>query len=113
MLEKIEEYLRKKRKPSAVVKQVEIKQVELPWYKKPINKDDFHTKKAIAGKYYVQHNAWSKRTWIGPYETTTETDNIINSYVIESLKGSLERKPMDSVHSIVVDDNSFFNNDSN
>ena len=107
MEDRIAEFVRKKR-PSAIVKELEVKQVELPWYRKPINKGDFHTKKGKDGKYYVQHNAWSKRTWIGPYENTKETDSIIESYAIESLKGSLEHKAMDSVHSVIIDDNTFF-----
>ena len=106
--DRIAAFVRKKRKPSAVVKQVEVKEVELPWYKKPILKEDFHTRQGMDGLYYAQHNAWSKRTWIGPYSSRAEADKIIDSYVIESLKGSLEHKSMDSIHSVVIENGNFF-----
>jgi hypothetical protein len=33
---------------------------------------------------------------------------IIESYVMESLKGTLDKKPMDSVHSLVVENEKDF-----
>ena len=110
--DRIAEFVRKRR-PFSITKAVEpknIKEVELPWYKKPILKEDFHTKRGMDGLYYAQHNAWSKRTWIGPYSSNAEADKIIESYIMESLKGSLEHKSMDSVHSVIIENENFFVN---
>lgn len=107
MEDKITAFVRRKR-PSAIVKITDPKQVGLPWYKKPIVREDFCTKKGMDGLYYAQHYAWSKRTWIGPYASTAEANKVIDSYVVESHKGSLEHKSMDSVHSVVIENEHFF-----
>lgn len=102
-MDKIGEFVLKKRKVSNT-KGFEIKEERLPWYKRPIERTDFHYRKGKDGKLYVQHNEWSKKTWIGPYDNKTEVENIVESYVMESLKAPLHRKTNSNIHSITVDD---------
>lgn len=105
--DKIAEFVRRKHK--IATQKVEIKEVKTPWYRRPIERDAFTIKMGKDNNYYVQHNEWSKRTWIGPYKDTVEAHLIIESYVMESLKGTLDKKPMDSVHSLVIEnENDFF-----
>lgn len=104
--DKIAEFVRRKRKVE--VKELEIKEVKVPWYKRPIERTAFTIKKAKDGKFYAQHNEWSKRVWIGPYQTEDTTNKIIDSYVMESLKGSLDKKLSNSVHSVVIEDGDKF-----
>ena len=104
--DKIAEFVRRKRKVQTQT--VEIKEVKTPWYKRPIEREAFSIKKGKNGKFYAQHNEWSKRVWIGPYHSEDEASKIIDSYIEESLKGSLHKKPMDSIHSVIVDDEKTF-----
>lgn len=90
---------------------IEEKINELPWYKRPIERDAFTFKKAHNGKYYVRHNEWCEKIWIGPYSTIKDVDNIIKSYVEKSLITPLNRVvPSDNeIHSVYIEDiNSFF-----
>lgn len=106
-MNKIEEFVRKKR----VVKDpqnVEIKEVKLPWYKRPIERKAFSYRKGKDNKLYVRHNEWSKHTWIGPYNTKNDVDRIIDSYVSESLKAPLDRKVNYKIHSVIVEDETKF-----
>lgn len=104
--DKIAEFVRRKRK--AELKPIEIKEVKVPWYKRPIERTAFTIKKAKDGKFYAQHNEWAKRVWIGPYQSEDATNSIIDSYVMESLKGSLDKKLSSSIHSVIVDDEKTF-----
>ena len=104
--DKIAEFVRRKRKIAA--QKVEIKEVKAPWYKRPIDRNAFTIRMGKDNNYYVQHNEWSKRTWIGPYSDAVDAYMIIESYVMESLKGTLDKKPMDSVHSLVVENEKDF-----
>jgi hypothetical protein len=104
--DKIAEFVRRKRRVE--LKEVEIKEVKVPWYKRPIERTAFTIKKAKDGKFYAQHNEWSKRVWIGPYLSEEAVDNIIDSYVMESLKGDLDKKLPNSIHSLTVDDEKTF-----
>lgn len=74
-----------------------------PWFKRPLDKSEFRHKLAKNGRYYVRHKEWGERTWIGPYRTIDDVNSIINSYVVESLKGPLDRKYDDSIHSVIID----------
>ena len=104
--DKIAEFVRRKRKIAA--QKVEIKEVKAPWYKRPIDRNAFTVRMGKDNNYYVQHNEWSKRTWIGPYSDVVDAHIVIESYVMESLKGTLDKKPMDSVHSLVVENEKDF-----
>ena len=74
-----------------------------PWYKRPLTETEFRHKLAKDGRYYIRHKEWGERTWIGPYRNMTDVDAVIKSYVTESLKGPLDRRYDNSIHSIVVD----------
>lgn len=106
-MDRIAEFVRRKR----VIKdsqRVEIEEVKLPWYKRPIEPTAFSYRKGKNGKFYVHHNEWSKHTWIGPYENVNAVNNIIDAYVQESLIAPLDRKTNKNIHTIVVDDESEF-----
>lgn len=103
---KIAAFVRKKRKVQTQT--VEIKEVKTPWYKRPIERTAFVIRESIDGKFYAQHNEWSKRVWIGPYKSEEETIKVIDSYVNESLKGTLDKKPINSIHSVIIEDGQIF-----
>ena len=100
--DKIAEFVRRKRKVQAQT--VEIKEVKTPWYRRPIEREAFSIREGKNGQFYAQHNEWSKRVWIGPYQSEDAVNKVIDSYVEESLKGNLDKKPTNSIHSIVVED---------
>lgn len=104
--DKIAEFVRRKRKVQTQT--VEIKEVKTPWYRRPIEREAFSIKKGKNGKFYAQHNEWSKRVWIGPYNSEDAVNKVIDSYVEESLKGSLDKKLSNSIHSVIVDDEETF-----
>ena len=107
MNDKLAQFVRKKR----VIRDttpIGIKEVKIPWYLRPIKREAFTVRVGKDKKFYAQHNEWSKRIWIGPYSSQKAVDNIIESYVTESLKGSLERKQSDSIHSIVIENEKEF-----
>ena len=107
--EALSSFIRKRRKtPSVCVNKASIKEVKLPWYKRPLDKSEFTTRIAKNGKYYIKHAEWSKRIWVGPYSTQKEADEIIESYVIESLKDSIARKVNNKVHSVTIDNENDF-----
>ena len=89
---------------------IEEKVKKLPWYKRPIERSAFISRKAKDGKHYVRHVEWAERIWIGPYNTIEDVDDIINSYVEKSADKPLDRiTPNREIHSVYVDDvNSFF-----
>jgi hypothetical protein len=74
-----------------------------PWYKRPLDKSEFRHKLAKNGRYYIRHKEWGERTWIGPYKSIEDVKAIVDSYVVESLKGSLDRKYDESIHSVIID----------
>lgn len=104
--DKIAEFVRRKRKVE--IKEIEIKEVKVPWYKRPIEREAFSIKESKDGKFYAQHNEWSKRVWIGPYQSEDAVNKIIDSYVMESLKGSLDKKLPNSIHSVLIEDGQYF-----
>jgi hypothetical protein len=107
MEDKIAAFVKKKR----VIKGnqgVEIKEKKIPWYLKPILKESFSVKEGKDGMLYVHHEEWSPRVWIGGYKTKKDVEKIINSYVTESLKGTLQNKTVDSIHSLIVEDEKSF-----
>ena len=109
MEDKIAEFVRRKRVIHDDVKTVEIKEVKIPWYKRPLAHDEFITKESKDGKLYVRHKEWSRRIWIGPYKNETETKEIIDSYVNESLRTtSLDKKVNSNVHSLIIENEKEF-----
>jgi hypothetical protein len=108
-MDKIAEFVRKKRVIHDETPKVEIKEVKIPWYKRPLEASEFIIRKGKDKKYYIQHKEWSKRVWIGPYKNKNEVDTIIESYVVESLKfTSLDKKVNNTVHSLIVEDEKIF-----
>ena len=89
---------------------IEEKVNKLPWYKRPIERSAFTSKKAKDGKYYVRHIEWAERIWIGPYDTLKDANKIIDSYVEKSSIEPLNRIITDNgVHSVYIEDvKSFF-----
>lgn len=83
------------------VETVEVKQ--LPWYRRPLDKSEFRYKLAKNGRYYVRHKEWGNTTWIGPYTTVDAAERIIESYVVESLKDTLDKKTDSGIHSVIID----------
>lgn len=98
----IADFVKRKRKVN--VQKAEIKEVKTPWYRRPIEREAFSIKEGKDGKFYAQHNEWSKRVWIGPYASIDKVNKIIDAYVDESLKGTLAKKTMDSIHSVIIED---------
>jgi hypothetical protein len=96
----------KKRKAKSVdiTKKEDTADKPTPWYRRPLKADEFISKLAKNGRYYARHNEWGKTIWIGPYKDIKDVNNIIKSYVIESLKGSLSRKYNEEIHSVVIED---------
>ncbi len=103
-MDKIAEFVMKKR----VVCDVEKKTINIPWYKRPIKREAFSSRLGADGKLYVHHCEWSKNIWIGPYKTKKDVDEIIDSYIKESLKAPLDRKTNKNIHSITVEDETKF-----
>lgn len=93
----------------AKIAKVQVKPLEeithkpTPWYRRPLQSSEFRFKLAKDGNYYVRHKEWGITTWIGPYESLTAVDDVIQSYVVESLKDSLDKKVDNSVHSVIID----------
>jgi hypothetical protein len=104
---KLKEYIAKRRKET---KPVDIKPVKLAWYQRPINREEFITKKGRDNKLYVRHNEWAKSVYIGPYNDTHEVNEIIKSYEEISSKMTLDKKLDNRVHSIYIENpKEFFN----
>ena len=101
-MDNIADFVKRKRKVN--VQKTEIKEVKNPWYRRPIEREAFSIKEGKDGKFYAQHNEWSKRVWIGPYASMDKVNKIIDAYVDESLKGTLAKKTMDSIHSVIIED---------
>ena len=93
---------KRKARHSVKVTEVPTPSIE-PWYKRPLDKSEFSYKLAKNGRYYVRHKDWSNRTWIGPYKEVKDVDSIIESYVVESLKGPLDKKYSSDIHSVIID----------
>ena len=82
---------------------------QLPWYKRPIEREAFTSRKAKDGKYYVRHIEWAETIWIGPYKSMKDCEDIINSYVETSSIKPLDRITTDrEIHSVYINDASKF-----
>jgi hypothetical protein len=93
-----------KRKARRSVKVTEVSTPSIePWYKRPLDKSEFSYKLAKNGRYYVRHKEWGNTVWVGPYTTIDAAERIIESYVVESLKDTLDKKADSSIHSVIID----------
>ena len=105
--EKLKEYINKRnRKTEYPV--IGIKPVKMPWYKRELLPIEFTHKKAKNGKFYIRHDEWSPNIWIGPYETESDVNEIVQSYVSASLTTGLSKNLDSRVHSLIIDDITFF-----
>ena len=103
----IASFVAKKHK-SVKSESLEEKIKKLPWYRRPIERTAFVSRKAKNGKLYVHHCEWSEHVWIGPYSSDKEVLDIINSYINESLKSPLDKRQTNLVHSVWVEDQKEF-----
>jgi hypothetical protein len=77
---------------------------KLPWYKKPIERSAFISRKGKDGNLYVRHKEWSEKIYIGPYTTKKEVKDIIDSYVNKSAEKPLNKIVSENdIHSVYVD----------
>ena len=84
---------------------IEEKIDKLPWHMKPIEKTAFKHRKAKDGQYYVRHNEWSDKVWIGPYKSITDVHKVIKSYIELSKEEPLNRiTATNDLHSVYVED---------
>jgi hypothetical protein len=100
------DFIKKRRAKNSFVKPVSVEPVSakpIPWYKRPLGKEEFSHKLAKNGRYYVRHNEWSSHVWIGPYRNMEDVKSIIDSYVVESLKNDLSKKYDENIHSVIID----------
>jgi NAD(P)H-nitrite reductase large subunit len=96
-------FIKKRRKKAEITPVVVTKETFVPWYKRPLDKSEFSYKLAKNERYYVRHKEWGRTTWIGPYRTLESVNDVIESYVIESLKTTLDKKVHSNVHSVTID----------
>lgn len=94
----------KNRRKEIKVESITDKIKKLPWYRRPLERHEFISRKGRDGKFYVQHNEWHKSIFVGPYKTVGEANDIIESYVCESNKIHLDKKVDSRVHSIQIED---------
>lgn len=101
----ISEFVVKHRKQIKDISILKKKEEKLPWYKRPIERTAFISRKAKDGKHYVRHKEWADNIWIGPYSSIEEVDDVINSYVEKSLEAPLNKIYSGrEIHSVYVND---------
>ena len=102
----ISTFIKKRRAKNSFVKPASVEPVStkpIPWYKRPLSKEEFSHKLAKNGRFYVRHHEWLTNVWIGPYRNMEDVKAIIDSYVVESLKSSLYKKYDENIHSVIID----------
>ena len=102
----ISTFIKKRRAKNSFVKPASVEPVSakpIPWYKRPLAKEEFSHKLAKNGGFYVRHHEWLTNVWIGPYRNMEDVKAIIDSYVVESLKSSLYKKYDENIHSVIID----------
>jgi hypothetical protein len=83
--------------------------ITTPWYKRILTKDEFTSKQAKDGKWYVHHCDWKNTIWIGPYTNINECNMIIKSYIEFSLSNKILENAINSkIHSLIITDKDFF-----
>lgn len=100
-MDKIAEFVLKKRVIKDT-KDVGIKETKTPWYRRPLNHDEFITRKNDEGRFYVRHVEWNSGVWIGPYSSQKSADEIIQSYVDDSLKQPFDKEGNKNIHSVLL-----------
>ena len=108
MEDKIAAFVKEKRIKPIEEETIEEKVNKLPWYKKPIEKEDFTIKKAKDKKLYIRHKEWAETIWIGGYDTRKEAKDVVNSYIEVSKSTSLDKKMSDNIHSVYIEDRKAF-----
>lgn len=110
--ELLNEYIKKRTgKNKPVEKPQPQLEEKIPWYKRPIFRDEFIVKKGKDNKYYLKHNEWKPNIWVGTYDTIKECNEIIDSYVNKSLKQNDNLKLDSRIHSVIIDnEKDFFKN---
>lgn len=102
-------FVKKRRKTVNIETVVYNKAERIPWYKRPLYKEEFTYRTGKNDKIYVRHNDWHNTIWIGPYDTEKDANAIIDSYIEESQKEPLDRKYKTNIHSVKIEDsNAFF-----
>ena len=48
----------------------------VPWYRRPLDKNEFSTHFSNNGNWYIRHKEWSKHIFIGPYKTIKNCNDI-------------------------------------
>jgi hypothetical protein len=107
----LSQFIKRRRKPTSLELSkptTHVAQEKLPWYKRPLERTEFMFKMARNGKYYIRHKEWGKGIWIGPYINVVDVENVIGSYLVESLKQPLDRKTNSNVHSLTIDNETEF-----
>ena len=102
----LSQFINKRRKPTSLdltKPSVHVTQEKLPWYKRPLDRTEFVFRLAKNGKYYIKHKEWANGIWIGPYTSVVDVENIITSYLVESLKQPLDRKVNSNIHSVTIE----------
>lgn len=94
----------KKRRKEVKVDSISDEIKKLPWYRRPLIKEEFITRKGKDNKFYVQHNEWHRTIWVGPYNTSKDAEDIIESYLDESQKAPLDKKLDSKIHSVQIED---------
>lgn len=103
-MDKLAQFVLKKR----VVKEPQKAEIKVPWFRRQLERTEFSYRQGMNDKFYVRHDEWSERTWIGGYDTMKDVDFIVDSYVAESFKAPLDRKTNNRIHSLVVEDEDKF-----
>lgn len=98
--------IREEQKPQIAIEKAS--KTKLPWYKRPIERDAFESRKGKDNMLYIHHNEWAKKIWIGPYKNMTEVNSVIDEYVLESLKGPLNRVVNNNIHSVIIENEKKF-----
>jgi hypothetical protein len=99
---KLKEYI-SKRKTNRNCVVTEAKTIKLPWYKRPLTEDEFIIRKGKDKNFYVHHNEWSEKIYIGPYKTINDAGDIVKLYIKVSLKEPVTKKIDENVHSLSID----------
>jgi len=110
--EKLKEFIyRNKKKATVSTISLKADKKPIPWFKRPLEENEFSCLKGKDNKWYVRHKEWSKHTFIGPYGNKNDADEIVKSYVNVSLEGKILGNQFSSnIHSLTIENvNEFFN----
>ena len=109
--EKLKEFIYKnKKKTNIATVSLKTDKKFVPWFKRPLEENEFSRLKAKNNKWYVRHKEWGKNIFIGPYDEEKDACDIIKSYVDVSLNGDiLKEQKSNNIHSLTIENtNEFF-----